>query len=346
MQSRPIFAALLFVSILPYGLQAQGLTGQVTGTVVDPSGAAVAGAKVLLETSETGQSRNSETDALGSFVFAQLLPGTYRIVIEATGFRAYEQKDIVLSATERVTLRQIMLDIGANTEKVSVTAEAARIQTQSAERSGLISTSQIRELSLKGRDYLGLVHLLPGVVDTANREAPGNSNLEGIYVNGSRMGTINLTLDGVSNLDTGSMRGPFIAPGLDAIAEVKVLLTNYQAEYGRSSGATINVIIKNGTRAFHGGAYYFKRNEAFNANEYFNNRDGLPKPRYRFDYPGYNIGGPVLIPGLITSRGSYSFSGRRSSYPASLRRRRAGSHSRRNWSAEGISRRRSTPTGK
>ena len=98
-------------------------------------------------------------------------------------------------------------------------------------------------------------------------------------------------------LDTGSQLGPYLAPGLDAIGEVKVLLTNYQAEYGRSSGGTINVVIKNGTRDFHGGGFYFKRHEQFNANEFFNNLRNIPKQRYRFNYWGGTIGGPVIIPG-------------------------------------------------
>ncbi|HEX5082969.1 MAG TPA: hypothetical protein VFY40_13060, partial [Blastocatellia bacterium] len=152
-------------------------------------------------------------------------------------------------------------------------------------------------IALKGRDYMGMMRLLPGVVDTANREAPGWNNLVGVTVNGSRSGTLNLTLDGVSSLDTGSQQGPYLAPGLDAIGEVKVLLSNYQAEYGRSSGGTINVVIKNGTRDFHGSGFYFKRHEQFNANEFFNNARGVDKQRYRFNYWGGTIGGPVIIPG-------------------------------------------------
>ncbi len=154
----------------------------------------------------------------------------------------------------------------------------------------------MQELPLKGRSYIGTAKLLPGVVDTANRESPGWNDLVGININGTRAGTINLTLDGITSLDTGSMTGPYLAPNLDAVGEVKVLLSNYQAEYGRSSGGTINTIIKSGTRDFHGGAYYFFRNEALNANEFFNNKNGLPRPRYRFNNPGYFIGGPVLLP--------------------------------------------------
>src|SRR5262249_36431609 len=123
-----------------------------------------------------------------------------------------------------------------------------------------------------------------------------------VNINGSRTGTLNLTLDGVSSLDTGSQQGPYLAPGLDAIGEVKVLLTNYQAEYGRSSGGTINVVIKNGTHDFHGGGFYFKRHEQFNANEFFNNLRNIPKQPYRFNYWGGTIGGPVIIPGTNFNR--------------------------------------------
>ncbi len=287
-------AALCFLTLASYS---QGLTGQISGAVQDPSGSAIPGAEVSLVNVNTSQSRQVNTDGAGTFVFTQLLPGVYSVTITSTGFRQYVQREIVVSANERVTLSAISLAIGEVTETVTVDAEAVRIQTQSAERSGLISTRQMQDLSVKGRDYLGLVKLIPGVIDTANREAPGWNNLGGITINGNRSGTINLTLDGISSLDTGSMGGPYLAPSIDAVSEVKVLLTNYQAEYGRSSGGTINTIIKSGTRDYHGGAYYFLRNEALNANEYFRNAGNLPRPRYRFHYPGYFVGGPVLLPG-------------------------------------------------
>ena len=143
---------------------------------------------------------------------------------------------------------------------------------------------------------MGMLRLMPGVVDTANREAPGWNNLGGLSINGGRVNTINLTYDGVTNLDTGSNTGPFLAPGLDSIAEIKVLTSNYQAEYGRSSGGTINVITKSGSRDFRGGGFFSKRHEDFNANEWLNNRLQRPKPTYRFDYIGYHIGGPVILP--------------------------------------------------
>jgi hypothetical protein len=290
---------LLFLALvcLCQSANAQGLTGQISGILIDPNGAAVPNAKIEVINEETARVVTASSDSDGNFVVPQLLSGTYTLVITADGFKRFEQKGIILTANDRVAVRRVALEVGDVNQTVTVTAEAALIQTNSAERAGLISEEQIQNIALKGRDYMGLVKLLPGVVDTANREAPGWNNLVGVTVNGSRSGTLNLTLDGVSSLDTGSQLGPYLAPGLDAIGEVKVLLTNYQAEYGRSSGGTINVVIKNGTRDFHGGGFYFKRHEQFNANEFFNNLRNQPKPRYRFNYWGGNIGGPVIIPG-------------------------------------------------
>lgn len=281
----------------------QGLTGRVSGTVLDSSGAAVAGATAKLVNVGTGQARETTTAASGAFIFGELLPGTYDLNVILSGFKSYAQQEIVVTATERVVLRPITLEVGSLTESVTVTANAARLQTQSAERSGLLSSAQVLEMPVKSRNFLSLVRLLPGVVDVSNLEAPGEAGvLSGIRINGSRDGMLNLTLDGVPNMDTGNMNGPQSSPGLETLAEVKVLLTNYQAEYGRSSAGTINTVTKAGTKDFHGGAYYFKRNEALNANEFFNNQNKVKRPRYRFDYPGYFLGGPVLIPGVIQSR--------------------------------------------
>ena len=286
---------ILLATLLAGLVYAQGLTGSIAGTVADQSGAAIPGADVTLTNVATNQLRQIKSEPNGDFVFTQILPGTFRLTVSAKGFKKYEQSDFVLNSSERLVLKTVALDLGEITQTVEVQAEVARLQTQSAERSGVITMEQTQNIPLKGRDYLGLLKLLPGIVDTQNRNAPGWNNLSSVSINGGRTGTINLTLDGVSSLDTGSMTGPYLAPSIDAVAEIKVLLTNYQAEYGRSSGGTINTVIKSGTKDFHGGAYYFVRNEAFNANEFFRNRDGLKRPQYRFNYPGYFVGGPVTI---------------------------------------------------
>jgi len=298
---RVVFVCLFAASLVGlFGsancLLAQGLTGRLSGTVQDPSGGVVGNATVELTNNLTSQTRVTRTNSEGYFQFTELLPGSYKLSVTASGFKKYEQKIVTVTATERVTLPPITLEVGVVAETVQVTSEVTRVQTESAERSGLISSRQMMELPLKGRSYMGTAKFLPGVIDTANRESPGWNDLVGININGTRAGSINLTLDGVSSLDTGSLTGPYLAPSIDAVAEVKILLSNYQAEYGRASGGTINTVIKSGTRDFHGSGYYFLRNEALNANEWLNNRDGRKRPRYRFNYPGYTLGGPVLIP--------------------------------------------------
>ncbi|AMY08375.1 hypothetical protein LuPra_01575 [Luteitalea pratensis] len=305
-----VFSWLLGVAVLCGAtpmLYAQGLTGQIAGTVADSSGSVLPGATVTIKNTDTQISRETTTDDTGAFVVTDLLAGTYEVTVALTSFKTAVQTGLVLSATERLGLRQIVLEVGDLAETVSVQAEAARVQTNSAERSGLISQEQIKEVALKGRDYMGHLRLMPGVVDIANREAPGWNNLGGLSINGGRVNTINLTYDGVTNLDTGSNTGPFLAPGLDSIAEIKVLTSNYQAEYGRSSGGTINVITKSGSRQFRGGGFYSKRHESFNANEWLNNKLNRQKPVYRFDYLGYNIGGPVILPGFNSDRSKLFF---------------------------------------
>ena len=290
---------LLFCVFFVTTLPGQGLTGQISGSVRDSTGKAVVGAGVALTNTLTRQNRQVPTNQIGDFVFTEVLPGGFTLSVESPGFSRFEQKGIVLSANERLVLDPIALALGKISEVVSVEANLAPLQTESAERSALLDSHQLTELALKGRDYLGMLQLLPGIVDTAStsREAPGLNTLQGLYFNGTRQGSLNLTLDGISTMDTGGGTGPYFEPSIDAVAEVKVLLTNYQAEYGRSSGGTITTVTKSGTRDFHGGAYYYFRNEDLNADEFFNNLKGIPRPRYRYNYPGYFAGGPVLVPG-------------------------------------------------
>ncbi len=302
-----LLALILLVGPTLGTVHGQGLTGQISGSVVDSSGSALPGVSVTVRNVDTQVSREAQTSEDGTFVLTELLAGTYEVSMSLTGFKSYKQTGVVLSANERVALRAVTLELGQVTETIAVTAEAARVQTQSAERSGLITQEQLKEVTLKGRDYMGMLRLLPGVIDTANREAPGWNNIGGIAINGGRNNTINLTYDGVTNLDTGSNTGPFLAPGLDSIAEIKVLTSNYQAEYGRSSGGTINVVTKSGSRDFHGGGFFAKRDESPNANEWQNNKNKAPKPPYRFNYSGYNIGGPIVLPHFNEDRNKLFF---------------------------------------
>jgi hypothetical protein len=258
------------------------------------------GARVTLIHDSTATRRETLTNDAGVFVFNSVQPGSFSLAVEQPGFKAFRRTNVVLSANERLPV-EIRLELGTAAEMVRVEAQGATVQTASSERSGTVTDNQLSTLMLKGRDFMGLLRLLPGVVDTNRRESPTNNSLSGINIQGNRQGSYNLTLDGITNLDTGSNTGPYFEPAMDSIAEVKVLMTNYPAEYGRNAGGSINVVTKSGTREFHGSGYYYKRNEALNANTFFNNMNGLPRENYRYDLFGYTLGGPVRLPGRLSN---------------------------------------------
>src|SRR5258705_11864547 len=158
-------------------LIAQGLTGQISGTVNDSSGSAVVGAEVVLLNQGTGQTRQMASDQSGSFLFAQLLAGSYTLTIGSPGFKKHEERDVGLSSSERAVVRPITLELGAISESISVTAEAVKLQTQSAERSGTLSADQIVETPQKGRHFLSLLSLMPGVINNNNFEAPAGGGI-------------------------------------------------------------------------------------------------------------------------------------------------------------------------
>ncbi len=299
---RTVLASFCVSLCVAAPLVAQGLTGQISGSVNDPSGSAVAGADVTLVNQGTSATRVVKTDTSGAFLFAQLLAGDYTLAVSAPGFKRYQESNLALSSSERAVVRPIALEVGAISDSVNVTAEAATLQTQSSERAGTLDSQTILEMPQKGRHFLSLLSLMPGVISNNNFEGPSSGGIGGIRVNGSRAGSLTVSSDGVPNVDSGNQQGPTLLPPLESIGEVKVLLSNFQAEYGRNYGGSITTITKAGTRNFHGGAYYFKRNEALNANDFFRNRDGLPRSFYRYDYPGYYLGGPVLIPGVMKTR--------------------------------------------
>jgi hypothetical protein len=294
-QRRPfkLLVSLLGIALAAYG---QSQTGQISGVVTDPTGAVVAGAKVQVVHELTKNTRDFTTEASGAFVFPDLIPGDYTVRVQQPGFKTYEQPRITVSSNEKVDLHEIKLAVGETSSSIVVTAEAARIETASSERTGLITPVQVENTPNRGRDYLGLLRLLPGVVDTSNRDAPGAAGAP--QVNGGQAGQFVVTLDGVPNQDVGNTGGSgFFTPNVDAIGEVRVMLSGTQAEFGARSGGQMSVSIKSGSNKFHGSGYYFWRHEMFNANSWNNDLLGVTKPAYRFKNPGYTIGGPVIIPG-------------------------------------------------
>jgi len=290
----------MIVTVLPISsLLSQGLTGQIGSSIQDQTGGVLRNIPVTLENSETKQQRTTNTNGSGEFVFSEILPGVYSISASIPGFKSFRIDGLNLSATQRLALKPIVLAIGNTNQQVSVTSDAPSVETQSSERSGLITAQQITELPTIGRNVLSLLSLVPGVISTSTFESPASGSLDNIKINGSRGQSISLLLDGVPTMDTGNQSGAPLLPGLDSIGEVKVLTSNYQAEYGRSYGGLITINTKSGSSVFHGGGYYFFRNEALNANNFFAKRAGTLRPRYRYNFPGYYVGGPVYIPKLL-----------------------------------------------
>ena len=270
---------------------AQQISGSITGVVKDSQQASVANAKVVLTNLEQGIHREGTTGTDGSFVFTLAQPGTYNLTVEATGFKKFEQKDVKLFASDRVSLGDITLNVGAMSETVSVEAQTSQVQTQSAERAGVLTERQVKDLALNSRSLFDLVKVLPGVVYTGG--------LGGIAANGNRNNQNNFTLDGVTNVDTGSNGGTLATTNIDMIAEMKVITNSQTAEFGRSSGAQVQVVTKSGSKDFHGTGYLFHRHEDLNANTWRNNIDGRQRQFSRNNTAGFNVGGPAYIPGKL-----------------------------------------------
>lgn len=304
-----LMAAVVALLILgATGTAAQTITGTMTGSVLDPSGAAVVGAEVSVTQVSTGAKRTVQTNELGDFLIGSLQPGIYTMSVTASGFKTLQRTNIVLASAETLAVGRIALELGAVTDQVTVVAEGVAVQVASSERAGVITTGQLENLMTKSRNPMSLLALLPGVVD---RQGIGSQervdrNFD-ISVQGNRRNANTVTVDGMPVNPMGNNFNGVVVVGQDAIAEVKVLLSNYPAEYGRSSGATVNFVTKSGTKEFHGLASYFKRHEQFNANDFFNNRFGRPKPRYRYNTWNYNIGGPVVLPGVNKNRDKLFF---------------------------------------
>jgi hypothetical protein len=272
---------------------AQTTSGSITGTVTDPNQAAVASAIVKITDESKSFTISATTDGDGRFVFPQVPPGTYKMSIEATGFKKLERTGILLVANDKLTLGDLVLQVGGASETVTVTAEATLLQAESAERSYAVQGEVVRNIAVNGRNFATLASISAGLVTTTNNTQA--NDITDISANGLRTSANNLQIDGVATVDTGN-NGQLVQVTLDAIAEFKVLTSNYQAEYGRSAGAQISAVTRSGTKDFHGSFYVFRRHDGMNANTWINNRDGNPKPKLDQRDIGYTIGGPVWIP--------------------------------------------------
>ena len=277
--------------------------GSITGTVKDSSGATVAGATVVIASPDRGITRQTTTNGAGDYNESALSPGAYDVTVSAAGFKKYEAKGVKLDVGEKARV-DVALEVGAITTEVIVQGESvAQVETQSSELAGTVTGKEITQLELNGRNFTTLVTLVPGVSNQTGMDEPqvGINGSVAFSMNGGRTEYNNWELDGGDNMDNGSNGTLNVYPSVDAISEFKVLTSNYGAQYGRNGSGTVEVETKGGTRAFHGDAYEFARNDFFNAQNYFNSPaaggTGVAPPYKKNDF-GYTLGGPVTIPGV------------------------------------------------
>ena len=290
----------LLVAILAAGAAwAQLATSSLVGTVTDPSGLGMPSVSIKAMQVDTGHTRETTTNERGDFVLNSLDPGAYTLTFSVTGFKTKQLEDVVVVTGETLPVGQVKLELGGVTETVTVTSQGAPVMTRSSERAAEITSAEVEDLEVRGRNFMGLLELLPGVVSTA--KAQDLSTNPSIYVAGNRNTTNSVTIDGTPSNDMGNGYQMKLTVSQDAVAEVKVLTSNYQAEYGRLSGSNVVAVTKSGAKSFHGLASYFIRNEDFNANNFFTNLNGLSRPRYRYNTITYNLSGPVMIPGHFNS---------------------------------------------
>jgi hypothetical protein len=276
-------------------------TGSATlrGTVKDPQGAIINKATVTVTNDRTKDERKTVTSDEGGYVFAALTPGEYTLRVEAPGFKTVETHVMVETSTTRAL--DITAEVGQPSETVTITAGIDQLQTETGAKENVITASQIDNLSIISRSALELLRILPGVV------APDNTSLEQVsfggganqnsayHVNGLRGENNNVQLDGARMIDFGSNNGTVITANPDMVQEVKIQTSNYAAEHG-SSAVQISATTKGGSHDFHGSVYDYLRNYKFQANDRSNSINGVARPKSKYNYPGGNIGGPVLLP--------------------------------------------------
>lgn len=282
---------------------AQEITGTIRGVVTDTSGAVVGRAGITVTNTDTKTVVRRTTSGSTGQYSAPLLPvGHYTVAVEAPGFSTSTVSNIELNVNDRLTI-DVEMKVGATTSDVNVEAAVLQVDTQSATPAGLISGTQIRELSINNRNYEQLVALQPGVSSGVSDQIyvgatnpSGLSNQVDFSINGNRPTQNNWTLDGADNVDRGANLTLLNYPSIDAIEEFKVLRGQYNPEFGRGSAGQINVITRSGTSQFHGGAYEFFRNDILNANNFFNNKNDISRPALRYHNFGWTLGGPLRIP--------------------------------------------------
>ena len=301
MKNLTLCLLVLLLSGLP--AVAQDVTGSIFGYVSDPGSLPIAGATITLRNVRMQTERSGVTDERGGFEFVAVEPGTYDLTAEKPGFKKLLSSGHELKTTQRLSVGTLSLALGEVSESVVVSGRLETVQTVSSERGQNVSRFQLENLQLLSRDPMELVVRMPGFAsgETATFGSQDPSALRVLTVGGLRATNKNFSVDGVSAKDFRAGNASTVAITADAVEEVQVQASNFQAEYGRTSGPSINIITRAGSQSFHGSVYFYRRHEKLNANGFFNNRNGVGKQPSREQTRGFTIGGPIYIPGVFNT---------------------------------------------
>ena len=282
----------------------QEFRATVTGRIVDPDGLAMPGVTVNVTNTGTNEVASAVTNTDGVYSLPFLRPGTYSISAELEGFRRHTQEDVALQVGQTQTLN-ITLQVGLRTEIVTVTGEAPLLETANADRGMIIDNLRVTELPLNARNPFMLSYLSPGITynGPAIYQRPfDNGAIADWSINGGQNRNNEFLLDGAPNNSIQGGNNIAYVPPVDAVQEFKIVTNSYDAQYGRTAGGVINVSLKSGTNNLHGSIYEFMRRKAFDSNEYFFKLNNREKPNHKLDQYGFQIDGPVRIPGMYDGR--------------------------------------------
>jgi len=285
------FFALALSLTAAVALAQQG-SAELRGRVTDEQGAALPGAAIVIKHQESGIFRQASTTADGSYYLAGVLPGTYELSAELTGFKRMSRRDVKLEVGKTTTI-DVSLPVGGITEELTVTAESPIVDMTSKEVGGNITDRELVDLPSINRNYIGFIGLLPGVIPNISTESFGSDS---VSVNGQDARNNNYLLDGGNNNDDviGQRAGTQARTPLEAIQEFQVLTNQFDAEFGRTTGAVVNAITKQGTNSFHGSGFAFIQDASLTEKNYFTEKNNLEKPDTKFQQYGFTLGGPVI----------------------------------------------------
>jgi len=301
----PRAGSLLFLGVIMVvaPLLCQEFRASITGRVTDPSGATIAGAKITVTSVERNTSSDAVSNGSGIYLVQFLLPGRYILAVESPGFKSYLHRGTALQASDHINL-DVKLDIGASTDRVTITSEASLLETETATRASTVENRVLENVPTNGRNLYALQYNLPGVIKAStywgSMELYAYGDVNGVSINGGRVGENETLIDGISN--TKADRGVSLVPSLSATQEFSVQSNLYDSQYGRLGGGVTSIIVKSGTNAYHGEAYEFLKNVKLDAAEWTLNKLGTPRQKFQNNTWGAEVDGPVVVPKLFNGR--------------------------------------------